>query len=138
MTRDRRLDDDATQGGDGVSGDIHVDEAARLCSSVAEALRDKHAQDILEIDVRSFRRRGFLSSRDRPLGGQSSDAYGDRCRGIRSARLPVRVEGELSKRWRLVDCGGVVVHLFSREGRDYYRLERLFEDLPIRRIDAID
>ncbi len=122
-----------------MSGDIHVDEAARLCSSVAEALRDKHAQDILEIDVQEVSGIADFFLLATALSEVNLQTLTEVAVEVfERSGLPVRVEGELSKRWRLVDCGGVVVHLFSREGRDYYRLERLFEDLPTRRIDAVD
>ncbi len=39
-----------------------------------------------------------------------------------------RVEGEGSANWRLLDAGNVVVHVFSHKGRDFYRLEKLWED----------
>jgi ribosome-associated protein len=37
-----------------------------------------------------------------------------------------RLEGEPRDGWVLVDYGDVVVHLFSPEKRDYYRLEELW------------
>lgn len=37
-----------------------------------------------------------------------------------------RVEGLPSAGWMVVDLGDVVVHLFSPEQRDYYRLEELW------------
>lgn len=40
--------------------------------------------------------------------------------------LRPRLEGEPRDGWVLVDYGDVVVHLFSPEKRDYYRLEELW------------
>lgn len=37
-----------------------------------------------------------------------------------------RIEGAPSSGWIVVDLGDVVVHLFSPEQRDYYRLEELW------------
>lgn len=39
---------------------------------------------------------------------------------------PCRPEGEESSNWRLLDGGDVVVHIFSRKGREFYRLDRLW------------
>lgn len=39
-----------------------------------------------------------------------------------------RIEGEHSLNWKLLDGGDVVVHVFSHKGRDFYRLERLWEE----------
>ncbi len=41
-----------------------------------------------------------------------------------------RVEGYDAGRWVLVDCGDIVVHVFHREERGYYNLERLWSDAP--------
>ncbi|MDR2137883.1 MAG: ribosome silencing factor [Synergistaceae bacterium] len=43
----------------------------------------------------------------------------------------VRVEGESSSNWRLLDAGNVAVHVFSRKGRDFYKLEKLWGDAEI-------
>jgi len=37
------------------------------------------------------------------------------------------VEGRSSDGWLLVDLGDIIVHLFSPDQRDYYRLEQLWE-----------
>jgi ribosome-associated protein len=39
---------------------------------------------------------------------------------------PLGVEGQSSARWVLIDYGGVIVHLFAPEEREYYGLERLW------------
>jgi len=41
------------------------------------------------------------------------------------------VEGTDSARWVLVDLGDVVVHVFHRDERDYYSLERLWSDAKV-------
>jgi ribosome-associated protein len=41
-------------------------------------------------------------------------------------KLDVRLEGYSQDGWVLVDCGDVIVHLFSQERRDFYRLEELW------------
>jgi len=38
------------------------------------------------------------------------------------------IEGVQSARWILLDFGHIIVHLFCREEREYYRLERLWGD----------
>jgi ribosome-associated protein len=52
------------------------------------------------------------------------DALGDM--GVK----PVRREGEPEAGWWLLDYVDVVVHVFGREEREYYDLERLWSDAP--------
>jgi ribosome-associated protein len=40
-------------------------------------------------------------------------------------------EGAEHGRWVLMDYGDVVVHVFHREAREFYRLERLWADAPL-------
>ena len=44
--------------------------------------------------------------------------------------LPRRVEGVGESRWILMDYLDVVVHVFTPETRDFYRLEQLWGDVP--------
>ncbi len=41
---------------------------------------------------------------------------------------PVRVQGNNGSNWIVVDYGDIVVHIFSKEQRDFYSLERLWSD----------
>lgn len=47
-----------------------------------------------------------------------------------------RLEGERSSNWRLLDAGNVVVHVFSHKGREFYKLERLWEDTESLRLET--
>lgn len=42
-----------------------------------------------------------------------------------------RIEGMDLARWVLVDLGDVVVHVFHRDERGYYNLEKLWGDAPL-------
>ena len=43
---------------------------------------------------------------------------------------PFSIEGRDEKTWILMDYGSVVVHVFTPEARDFYRLEKLWGDAP--------
>lgn len=40
--------------------------------------------------------------------------------------IHVRMEGDSQDGWVLADCGDVIVHIFSPQRRDYYRIEELW------------
>lgn len=42
-----------------------------------------------------------------------------------------RMEGFEDARWILLDLGDVIAHVFHKEERNYYHLERLWGDAPI-------
>lgn len=41
---------------------------------------------------------------------------------------PLHIEGYDSNEWVLLDYGSVIVHIFYKDARDYYKLERLWAD----------
>ena len=41
---------------------------------------------------------------------------------------PARIEGERNKSWMLLDYGMVVVHIFTAEARDFYKLDKLWAE----------
>jgi len=46
---------------------------------------------------------------------------------------PFGIEGRKGSSWVLVDCGNVIVHIFTQESRAFYHLDGLWADAP--RID---
>jgi ribosome-associated protein len=51
--------------------------------------------------------------------------------GKRSGTKPLTVEGTADSGWILLDYGGVVVHLFAPEEREYYKLDQFWEEASL-------
>lgn len=49
--------------------------------------------------------------------------------------LPRRVEGVSEARWILLDYLDCIVHIFTPDARDFYRLDKLWGDAPQRTVD---
>jgi ribosome-associated protein len=52
-----------------------------------------------------------------------------------SGVLPRRVEGAREARWVLMDYLDAVVHIFTPDAREFYRLEQLWGEAPSREVD---
>jgi ribosome-associated protein len=93
-------------------------------------LEEKKGENIALIDIREladFAEYFVICSgtSDRMLQALADDVR----KRVRSVyRLRGRVEGESYDGWILVDYGDVVLHLFSPDRRNYYRLEELWGD----------
>lgn len=48
---------------------------------------------------------------------------------------PFSIEGRDQRSWILMDYGSVIVHVFTPEAREYYRLEKLWGDAPELQLD---
>ncbi|MBC1230021.1 ribosome silencing factor [Listeria booriae] len=47
-----------------------------------------------------------------------------------------RLEGFDAAKWILLDLGDVIVHVFHKDERSYYNLEKLWGDAPLENIEA--
>jgi ribosome-associated protein len=57
--------------------------------------------------------------------------------GIKSAgQKPKHIEGIENSEWIILDYFDVVVHIFQKQSRAYYKLEELWADAGITRIDT--
>ena len=110
-----------------------------LASAIAEYAADRKALDIVQLDLRAMI--GYTdyfvicSGRtDRQTKAIHDAIYA----GMKSehGRLPQRVEGLPGARWILMDYLDVVVHVFTPEMREYYRLEQLWGEAPARAVGA--
>jgi ribosome-associated protein len=108
-----------------------------LVSAVAGYAADKKAGDIVELDLR-----GVLSYTDffvvcsGNTDRQTKAIHDAIYEGLKHDHgiLPRRVEGMSEGRWILMDYLDVVVHIFTPETREFYRLEQLWGEVPARAI----
>jgi ribosome-associated protein len=110
------------------------EELARLAAGYAD---DKKAQDIVELDLRGVV--GYTDYFVICTGNtdRQTKAIHDRIHvGLKNEHglLPRRVEGLSESRWILMDYLDVVVHVFTPEAREFYRLEQLWGEAPKRAV----
>ncbi len=108
-------------------------EAIELARIAAAAADDKHATDILVIDVSEILAitDAFViaSANNRRLVRSVAEAIEEQVK-LTCDRAPLRTEGLGEQQWVLLDYGDVVVHVFSDEMRAFYEIERLYRDAP--------
>jgi len=99
---------------------------------IAEAARDRKADDVVGLDVRNFS--SFADTFIIATG--TSDRHVRSVADAVEAALktrgepPMGIEGYEEGRWVLIDCADTIVHIFQQEIRDHYDLERLWSDAP--------
>jgi ribosome-associated protein len=106
------------------------EDLARRLAALADS---KQASDILALDMRSLvSYTDFLvicTARNERQAGAITDEVLQRLK--RDARLlPRQIEGAGAAGWILLDYLDCVLHVFTAEARDRYRLEQLWEDAP--------
>ena len=113
-------------------------DSAALAERIAEIAADKKAQDVRVIDLR-----GVVSYTDFFVvcSGNTErqtnavhDAVHQELKDSPERLLPRRTEGAREARWILLDYLDCVVHIFTPEAREYYRLEQLWGEAPARSV----
>ena len=106
-----------------------ADRLARA-NQVAEAALDKKAQDLVALDVSELTSYADTLLIATGTSDRHARSIADAIREAAAARgeKPLGVEGYEEARWVLIDLGDVIVHVFQREVRDAYDLERLWSD----------
>jgi len=108
-------------------------ELARLATKYAA---DKKASDIVELDLRRVGYTDYFVICSGNTERQTKAIHDGIYEGLKHEHglLPSRVEGLGEGRWILLDYLDVVVHVFTPETRDYYRLEQLWGEVPQRAV----
>ncbi|MBC7916361.1 MAG: ribosome silencing factor [Rhodoferax sp.] len=106
----------------------------KLQRAIVDGLEDVKAQDIVVFDTEHlsslFERviiaSGTSNRQTKALAASVRDA-------VREGGFPKpRIEGESNGEWIIVDCAQAVVHIFQPTFRQYYHLEELWGEKPVR------
>ena len=102
-------------------------EMARLA---IEALEDKKAEDIKVIDISEV---SVIADYFIIAGGSNRSQIQALCDNVeerlgRAGFPPKQTEGYDTANWVLLDFGDVIVHIFDKENRLLYVLERIWRD----------
>ncbi|MBS1795367.1 MAG: ribosome silencing factor [Acidobacteria bacterium] len=105
-----------------------LDEEVRLALHCAS---DKKAFDLVALDLRevaTFTEFFIIASGANQRQVQAiADEIDERLKKQLGAR-PVRTEGYAAAEWILMDYGDFIVHIFDKNAREFYDLERLWRD----------
>lgn len=108
-----------------------------ILTFAVKAADDKRAEDILALNMKGL---SLVADYFLICHGNSEKQVQAIAREIKEKaqenNLDVkRLEGFEEARWILIDLGDVVAHVFHKEERGYYKLEKLWGDAPIENIE---
>ncbi len=105
-------------------------EMLEIVKKAVDALEDKKAEDVKVIDIREVSSIAdyFIianGSNQNQLGAMQ-DAVDEAM--YKSGLHAKQIEGNQNSTWILIDYNDIIVHLFSKEDRLFYDLERIWKD----------
>ncbi len=108
--------------------DPAADSSAGLLELITSSLEDDKAIDIVAIDLRNKTILAdylvIATGRSQRHVGAVAERLIERLK--ESERRPVGVEGLPRCDWVLIDAGDIIAHVFRREVREFYNLEKMW------------
>ncbi|MDE6064294.1 MAG: ribosome silencing factor [Lachnospiraceae bacterium] len=107
-----------------------MNQSKNMAKQAIKALEDKKAEDIHVIDISEVSvvadyfiiANGSNRSQIQAMADNVQEALGRAGYAVR------QVEGYNTANWILMDFGDVIVHIFDKENRLFYNLERIWRD----------
>lgn len=107
-----------------------MEESKKMARIAVEALEDKKAEDVTILDISEVSiladyfiiANGMNRNQVQAMADNAEEALG------KAGYLPKQIEGYQSANWILMDYKDIIVHVFSKEDRSFYDLERIWRD----------
>lgn len=106
------------------------EKSMQMAKLAIEALEDKKAEDIRIIDISEV---SVIADYFIIAGGNNRSQIQALCDNVeekmgRAGNMVRQIEGYDTANWILMDFGDVIVHIFDRDNRLLYDLERIWRD----------
>ena len=107
-----------------------MNQSAEMVKIAAKALEDKKAEDIRVIDIREISTiADFFVIANGTNANQLAAMRDAVAEALYKAGYHTKqVEGNQNSTWILMDYNDIIVHIFSKEDRLFYDLERMWTD----------
>jgi ribosome-associated protein len=112
----------------------------KLSGVIVKGMQEKKALDIVIMDLRKVKNAVadfFIvcsGNSDKQLDAIADSIDAEVFKALKEN--PWHVEGKNNKEWMLLDYTDVVAHVFRKDRREFYALERLWGDAEITEIDG--
>ncbi|HNQ13253.1 MAG TPA: ribosome silencing factor [Bacteroidia bacterium] len=103
-----------------------------ILETIVNGMQEKKAEEIITIDIRHVQNNVadfFLicHAESRPQIIAIADSIEEEVKKV-TGELPINKEGLENCEWLILDYFNIVVHIFRKDRREYYGLERLWAD----------
>lgn len=111
----------------------------KLIETIVTAIQDKKGKDIVSLNLEGFD--GAICSHFIVCNADSTAQVAAIADGIEQEVLEKlgekvwRIEGQQNSFWIAMDYLDVMVHIFQTELRDFYKLEELWADAPMKKYE---
>jgi ribosome-associated protein len=115
-----------------------ADQSEKLSQLIVKGMQEKKATHIVVMDLRKVKNAvaDFFviatGNSDKQLDAIADSVDDEVYKGLKEN--PWHTEGKNNKEWMLLDYSSVVAHIFRKDLRNFYALERLWGDAEITEI----
>lgn len=99
----------------------------------AKTASDKKAEDIIILqlsDLTAFADYFVICSGENPVQIRTIAEAIEQDFKKNAGIMPMGIEGLANSQWVLMDYGDIIIHIFNKESRSFYELEKLWMDAP--------
>ena len=119
-----------------------TDETEQLKDNIVLGMQEKKAKEIVCIDLRNLKNAVtdffIVCHADSRTHIEAIARSIEEYVFMKSKEDPLHKEGFTNAEWILLDYSNVVAHIFLKEKRDFYGIERLWADAEIQQIATIN